>query len=366
MVCDFAPASSLAGTVAKGPVALDAECLALGTAAVQHLVGELFALPSSAIKMGRLARLPPPSTPLPREKPLPSARAMTKWEKFAQAKGIVKKKRSKLEFDDEAGEWRRRYGYKRVRDESEIPIIEAKATDEVGEDAFASMQKQKKARVLKQEKNRKANLKQAAKAAGGAAISPGTLPSTLTLSATALPLVPAAGPGIKASGPPAGLGAGSMPRKLGKKEISEAATLASTATASMGKFDTKLKGAKPAKRTPKALKVLPVAEPRIDKKKGKSKAGQGGGSAGGPVGGVEKQFMQSLADAVIARNDTGQSMDVGKAISMLNKEKRGGAGGKGKDRGDKDRKKGGGRKRQGGIGAQKRNLKLKKGGKSAA
>jgi regulator of ribosome biosynthesis len=41
----------------------------------------------------------------------------------------VKRKRSKLEFDEQTNDWKRRYGYKRVKDENDIPIIEAKASD---------------------------------------------------------------------------------------------------------------------------------------------------------------------------------------------------------------------------------------------
>jgi regulator of ribosome biosynthesis len=37
---------------------------------------------------------------------------MTRWEKFAKAKGIQKKKRSRKEYDDDKGEYRARYGYK--------------------------------------------------------------------------------------------------------------------------------------------------------------------------------------------------------------------------------------------------------------
>lgn len=46
-----------------------------------------------------------------------------------QEKGIKKRKRSKLTFDEEAGEWKRRHGYKRVNDDAEVPVIEAKSTD---------------------------------------------------------------------------------------------------------------------------------------------------------------------------------------------------------------------------------------------
>ena len=62
-------------------------------------------------------------------KQLPKPRPPTKWEIFAQRKGIQKRKRSKLEFNEQTDDWRRRYGYKRVRDENDIPIIEAKASD---------------------------------------------------------------------------------------------------------------------------------------------------------------------------------------------------------------------------------------------
>ena len=79
-----------------------------------------------------MAELPEPTTQLPRGKPLPKPRAPTKWEIFAQRKGITKHKRSKDVWDEEAGEYKRRFGYKRAGDESEVPIIEASASDQVG------------------------------------------------------------------------------------------------------------------------------------------------------------------------------------------------------------------------------------------
>jgi hypothetical protein len=50
----------------------------------QALVGQLFSLPSEAVQGGRLAQLPQPSTLLPREKPIPKPKPLTKWQKFAQ------------------------------------------------------------------------------------------------------------------------------------------------------------------------------------------------------------------------------------------------------------------------------------------
>ena len=84
-----------------------------------------------AAAVGRVAQLPPPTTVLPREKPVPKARPPTKWEVFAQRKGIDKRKRSKTEFDETSGEWKRRYGYKRANDELDVPVIEARPDDKV-------------------------------------------------------------------------------------------------------------------------------------------------------------------------------------------------------------------------------------------
>ena len=99
---------------------------------------KLFALPSEPVAGGRLARLPAPAAALPREKPAPQMAALTKWQQFAQKKGITKRKRSKLAWDEDQGEWRRRHGYKRVNDEAEVPIIEAKPGDVVRARAAAA------------------------------------------------------------------------------------------------------------------------------------------------------------------------------------------------------------------------------------
>ena len=110
----------------------DGVCAELATNTAQALFSKLFSLPTTAAPVGRLVQLPRPTTPLPRQKPLPKPREPTKWEKFAQQKGITKKKRSKLVYDERQGDWRRRSGYQKANDEADTPIIEAKAGDEVG------------------------------------------------------------------------------------------------------------------------------------------------------------------------------------------------------------------------------------------
>ncbi|MCJ1431817.1 Rhodanese- sulfurtransferase [Xylographa pallens] len=63
---------------------------------------------------GVLLTLPPPTTRLPREKPLPAEKQQTKWEKFAKKKGIKEKKKGegKMVYEEETGEWVPKWGYK--------------------------------------------------------------------------------------------------------------------------------------------------------------------------------------------------------------------------------------------------------------
>lgn len=70
-------------------------------------------------------------TPLPRWKPLPKPKAPTKWESFAKKKGIGKfggnlkggaqleERRKNMVFDEEKGEWVKKWGYKGKRQQAE-------------------------------------------------------------------------------------------------------------------------------------------------------------------------------------------------------------------------------------------------------
>ncbi|BBM97726.1 regulator of ribosome biosynthesis [Marchantia polymorpha subsp. ruderalis] len=318
-----------------------AECLEKARELIQALSDKLYELPATVDKVGRLVTLPPPTTRLPREKPLPKPRPPTKWEQFAQKKGIKKRKRSKLEYDDQTDEWRRRHGYKRVNDENQIPWIEARDTDEPGVDPFEKLKSDKKERVAKQEKNQLSNLKAAAKKGGK-----GALPSTLQLAATSLPIT----------------GSKTPTKRMNKDEIGFAAGLASTATASGGKFDKKLPGEKAPKQTGKHRKFLPVVG-----SKGQSSK--------------EKEQLGNVLSKVLAKYNH-DILDVGKAVSKYNVEEEGKraqenkkAGGKGlrkfsgKDRSAKKgglfNKKSGGSRAGGGSGGKSGGSKKPLGTKSA-
>ncbi|KAI4326310.1 hypothetical protein MLD38_031636 [Melastoma candidum] len=126
------------------------KCLEKGTELVQAIADSLFNLPATEDADGPVVKLPPPTTKLPREKHMNDKRGS---RNFCRA-CIKKRKTGKVVWDEQTGTWKRRYGYDRVDDDKDVPIIEAKATDEVGEDPFAKRRADKKGRVAKPEKNR--------------------------------------------------------------------------------------------------------------------------------------------------------------------------------------------------------------------
>ncbi len=257
---------------------VDKACHTMATSIFQSLTRQMFNLPSESAPVGRIAELPAPSTILPREKPVPKPRPPTKWEIFAQKKGITKQKRSKLEFDDNSGEWKRRYGYKRANDDSAVPIIEAGANEETGvEDPFTRMRREKKDRVKKNEGQQLANLKNAHKVAGK-----GALPATLKLAAT----LPEHGRGVPSK------------RKELKVELKNAARQVATSTASLGKFDRVVAGenVKDRQLGGKKRKFLGVTDSKSEK------AAQG-----------------KLVDHILRKNadDIGNPLDINRAIGRF-------------------------------------------------
>ena len=89
---------------------LEEHLLSLARDGAQALFAALFSLPTSSSPDGPLANLPPPKTQLPRAKALPKPKPPTKWEQFANAKGIQHKKRDKKVWDEEKQDWVNRWG----------------------------------------------------------------------------------------------------------------------------------------------------------------------------------------------------------------------------------------------------------------
>lgn len=96
----------------------EAYLLSLTRDNTQLLINDLFKLPTSSSDVGAIAALPEPTTAIPRAKPVPKPKELTRWEKFAKAKGIVKRKKGSHLYDEDAQKWRPRHGAKSKKNDS--------------------------------------------------------------------------------------------------------------------------------------------------------------------------------------------------------------------------------------------------------
>ncbi|KAJ9070850.1 Rhodanese- sulfurtransferase [Entomophthora muscae] len=190
---------------------------------VQLLLNEVFQLPVVGTELGFMASLPKPTTVLPREKPVPKPKPLTRWEKFAKAKGIQNKKRDRMVFDEESGEYRPRYGYKGINQVDKDWLMEVPENVDPETDMFSKARADKKERVEKNEAQRVRNLKEAS----GAAAAEKKADSIMTPKEHAAKL--------------------REERSLRKVDLEKTAVLAQVSTASMGKFDKKIEGETKAK-----------------------------------------------------------------------------------------------------------------------
>ncbi|KAI1090654.1 ribosomal biogenesis regulatory protein [Rostrohypoxylon terebratum] len=111
---------------------LEARLAATARDGAQALINQLLTTcPLGTTTSGVLLTLPAPTTPLPREKPLPAPKEPTKWEQFAARKGIKPKTREQrrakaTQYNEETGEWERTWGYdkggaKKRREDGAVP-----------------------------------------------------------------------------------------------------------------------------------------------------------------------------------------------------------------------------------------------------
>ncbi|KAJ3290467.1 Rhodanese- sulfurtransferase [Borealophlyctis nickersoniae] len=129
----------------------------------QLLLNQIFNLPTTTTLEGVFAQLPEAVTVLPRAKPLPKPKPMTRWEKFAKTKGIQQTKKSRMAFDEATGEYRPRWGYKGTNNDSlEDWIKEVPADGDAMEDQYEKERAEKKERVAKNNKQQRRNLEEAA------------------------------------------------------------------------------------------------------------------------------------------------------------------------------------------------------------
>ncbi|KAI0817625.1 ribosomal biogenesis regulatory protein [Xylaria sp. FL0064] len=109
--------STPAESLSLGVDPLEAQLIATARDGAQGLINQLLTTcPISSTPQGVLLTLPPPSTALPREKPLPEPKAPTKWEQFAAKRGIKPKTREQRrmrsqKFNEETGQWEKTWGF---------------------------------------------------------------------------------------------------------------------------------------------------------------------------------------------------------------------------------------------------------------
>ncbi|XP_064595402.1 ribosome biogenesis regulatory protein homolog [Liolophura sinensis] len=129
----------------------------------QLLINKLWQLPVERQDDVVIAKLPDPTTVIPREKPIPKDKPQTRWEKYAKLKGIQNRKKSRMAWDEQKKEYRPRWGYKRAGDDTKDWVIEVPENADPYEDQFEKRMKSKKERVAKNELNRLRNIARAQK-----------------------------------------------------------------------------------------------------------------------------------------------------------------------------------------------------------
>uniref|UniRef100_A0A7S0GLR6 Ribosome biogenesis regulatory protein n=1 Tax=Amorphochlora amoebiformis TaxID=1561963 RepID=A0A7S0GLR6_9EUKA len=241
---------------------------------VEQLLGKIFALPTEDAPYGngKVVTLPEPTTKLPREKPVPRPREATKWEKFAKIKGIAKRKKDKIVFDEQKQEWRRTWGYKKANDVTDSWAIPAKEGEVDGMDPWSRASKEKQERVANNRKKQINNLK----AASGDRVA-GTLDLASVVSASAKK--------------------GKKRKHRQRQHVDVALALSQKSTASMGKFDKLHKYEPEIKRAPK---------PKHDASFQKSYL-------------TEKATTMKLLDKIVAKADPNK-ININKAVNIAQQE----------------------------------------------
>ncbi|XP_023210634.1 ribosome biogenesis regulatory protein homolog [Centruroides sculpturatus] len=184
----------------------------------QLLINKIWELPTERYEDAVVVKLPDPTTRLPREKPLPKPKPLTKWKEYAKKKGINKRKKEKLVWDETAKEWKPRWGYKSKDNTSNDWVIEIPENADPNIDYFGKKKEEKKERKAKNEFKRLKNIARAQKFKGV-----GVMPS----------------------------------EKENKTELTKALAIAKVSTASVGKFTDALPKEKKTAKITKKRKFEP-------------------------------------------------------------------------------------------------------------
>lgn len=265
---------------------------------VQLLLNEVFQLPVVGTDLGFVASLPKPTTVLPREKPIPKAKPLTRWQKFAKAKGIQNRKRDRMVFDEESDEYKPRFGFKGINQVDKDWCMEVADGADLEADLYSEARADKKARV---EKNKAQQLRNEREAGGEP--KPTKEPVLMTSQDKAAKL---------------------REERLTKKVTLERdALLAQVSTASMGKFDKKIKG----EAKPKGVKrqFEPASAPNLNSENDSNLKILNKLTDGSAAKAVEKSNVVNVRKAIKVSYKDGkrpESMDSKKGDSKKGKGKR--------------------------------------------
>lgn len=201
---------------------------------VQLLINRVFALPSKVdkndITKSLMVQLPDKITVTPRAKHPPKAKPLTKWEAFAKLKGITKKKRRPKLVEDVAGNLRPRYGAKGVNQMH--PIVPAKEGEAEDYSPFMEALEKKNKRVQQQKRREAKNYRRQVASLSGHT----KLPATINVSHMGM----------------------NNKKHVKKPDIMRAFEVAQRSTASIGKYDKRVKGEKNVKVKAIKEKVDPL------------------------------------------------------------------------------------------------------------
>ncbi|CAB3223751.1 unnamed protein product [Arctia plantaginis] len=178
----------------------------------QLLLNKIWELPTERADEAIIVKLPEPKTVIPRAKPVPKPKPLTKWQEFAKSKGITKKKKDKLQWDEQLQKWVPLYGFKRAAAEKEKNwLIEVPQNLDPMTDMYEKKASEKSEKVAKNELQRLKNLARSKKVK-----------------------IPRVGLPVTSD-------------KANATQLETAATIAKASTASLGKFQDKLPKEKEAR-----------------------------------------------------------------------------------------------------------------------
>mmetsp|Transcript_43087 Transcript_43087/g.99215 ORF Transcript_43087/g.99215 Transcript_43087/m.99215 type:complete len:330 (-) Transcript_43087:93-1082(-) len=129
------------------PLPAETNLLEYSRDSVQLLVNKIFGLKHENSEDGTMVQLPQEEGfKLPRSKPAPKEKPKTRWEKFMEERNMTKRKRSSLVWDEAAGDWKRRWGYKSVKksEDEAMGIVEVKEGQDPNENPFEKRAAEKK------------------------------------------------------------------------------------------------------------------------------------------------------------------------------------------------------------------------------